>query len=423
MTTTPKNSIMPRMMDVCIIGAGPAGLLAAIFAAQAGAKTIVLERNSAPCRKLLHTGAGRCNLTHTGSVQDFIRSYGQSGRFLRHCLYEFSADDLRQYFHRQGLQTKVEKNGCVFPVTDRAGDVADALLNHARNLSVRFLYESQVQGIEKVRDGFVMVLDTEKISAKAAVIATGGVTWPSTGSTGDGYNFAKAFGHTIVEPRPCLGPLVTAQNWPGRLGGVAVPNVVIKTKIANRKVQVSGPLMFTANGIGGPAVLDLSRLITDFLPDYDNPVQITIDLLPQYPIEQLDEQIISLCSEHPKKTLAGVLSRWLPASLTTSLCEQIAQSQTIQAGILQKSQRKQLMDMLKHLPLSVVAACPIADATVTRGGVSIVEINPTTMESKLCPGLFFAGEVMNLDGPCGGFNLQIAFSTGALAGTTAAHGK
>jgi predicted Rossmann fold flavoprotein len=409
--------------DVCIIGAGPAGLLASIFAAQTGAKTVVLERNAAACRKLLHTGAGRCNLTHTGSVQEFIKSYGQFGRFLRHSLHEFSPDDLRQYFARQGLPTKVEKNGCVFPVTDRAGDVAGALLNNARKLSVRFLYNKEVQSIEKDQDGFVIVLDTEKVSAKAVIIATGGVTWPFTGSTGDGYNFAKTFGHTIVEPRPCLAPLVTAQTWPGSLAGVAIPNVVIKTKIANHKIQTSGPLMFTGNGIGGPAVFDLSRLITDFLPDYDNPVKITIDMMPRYQIEQLDEQIISLCSEHPKKALAAVLSQWLPTSLMTNLCEQIYPSETILAGTLRKNQRKQLVRLLKQLPLSIVAARPIAEATVTRGGVSIAEVNPKTMESKLCPGLFFAGEVINADGQCGGFNLQIAFSTGALAGKMAAHSK
>jgi len=405
--------------DVCIIGAGPAGLLASIFSAQSGAKTVIVERNTTACRKLLHTGGSRCNLTHTGSVKEFIRSYGPFGRFLQHSLYEFSADDLRQYFAQQSLQTKAEKDGCVFPITDRASDVARVLVNNARKLSVRFLYDREVQSIEKDQDGFVTLVRTEKISAQAIIIATGGVTWPFTGSTGDGYKFAEAFGHTIVEPKASLAPLVTAEIWPSQLGGVGIRNVVIKAKIANRKVQASGPIMFTSNGIGGPAVLDLSRLITDYLPDYDNPIKVTIDMMPEYEIEQLDRQIIYLCSKHPRKALAGILARWLPISLVSNLCKQINPSQTIPASTLQKSHRKQLVRMLKHMPLSIVATCPITEATVTRGGICTTEVNPRTMESKLCPGLFFAGEVINADGPCGGFNLQIAFSTGSLAGKMA----
>ena len=406
--------------DVCIIGAGPAGVLAGIFAAQGGAKTVVVERNAAACRKLLHTGGGRCNLSHEGSVEEFVRAYGPFGRFLKHSLYEFSADDLRRYLAEQGLETKVEEGGCVFPVSDRAGDVADVLIEHARRLSVRFLYGREVKSIEKGHDGFAVIADAEKISARAVIIATGGVTWPFTGSTGNGYEFAKAFGHTIAEPKACLTTLVVAEKWAGQLGGVAIPDVVIKAKIGNRKVQSSGALMFAKNGIGGPAVLDFSRLITDHLPDYDKPIKIAIDLIPECEIEQLDREIVLLCSKHPKKKLAGVLGRWGPRALMVNICEQIDPSQTILAGGLQKDQRKRLVRMLKGLAFSIVAAGPIAEATVTRGGICGAEVNPKTMESKLCQGLFFAGEVIDVDGPCGGFNLQIAFSTGSLAGKTAA---
>jgi predicted Rossmann fold flavoprotein len=422
--------------DVSIIGAGPAGLCAAIFAAQAGAKTIVLERNTTACRKLLRTGGGRCNLTHTGSVEDFVRAYGPFGRFLKHSLYEFSADDLRRYFAQRGLPTKAEKEGCIFPDTDRASDVARVLLDHAQMLSVRFLYGKTARSIEKKQDGFVALADTEKVFAKAVIIATGGVTWPATGSTGDGYQFAGSFGHTIVDPRASLAPLVTAQTWLARnrkashrkvsltgltgLAGVAVPHVVIKAKVANRRLSASGPLMFTDSGIGGPAALDFSRLITDFLPDYANPIKATIDMMPQYQIDRLDKEIVSLCSQHPKKTAAAVLAKLLPRSLASSLLSQIDTSETILAGQFPKSRRMQVVKMLKELPLSIVATCPIAQATVTRGGVCTDEIDPKTMESRLCPGLFFAGEIINADGPCGGYNLQIAFSTGHLAGKTAA---
>jgi predicted Rossmann fold flavoprotein len=420
--------------DICIIGAGPAGLFAAIWAAQAGlrraqssrAKTLIVERNPCAARKLLRTGRTRCNLTHSGSVQDFLKAYGASGRFLRHCLYEFSADDLRKYFAARGLRTKVEEDGCVFPVTDRATDVAAALLDHAKELSVQFMYGRCVQAIRKENDFFTITTDKNEISAKAVIIATGGVTWPFTGSTGDGYKFAKALGHTVVEPKAALCPLLTAESWPANHQGVGIPDVVIKTlvrrcgKVENRKFNARGPLMFTAEGIGGPAVFDLSRLITDLLPDYDNPLRVTIDLLPQYDSARLDKEIIEICSQHPKKTVAAIVAQFVPKSPAAQLCEIMNLSDTTVCSQLTKNRRRALVQILKALPLSIVAAAPIDEATVTCGGVSTDEIDPKTMESKLCRGLYFAGEVINVDGPCGGFNLQIAFSTAHLAGQSAA---
>jgi predicted Rossmann fold flavoprotein len=252
------------------------------------------------------------------------------------------------------------------------------------------------------------------------IVATGGVTWPHTGSAGDGYKFAQAFGHIIVEPKACLTRLITTESWPGQLAGVGVGNVVITAKIDNRKLSASGPMMFTHDGIGGPAVFDISRFVTDFLPSDAQPIKITIDMLPAYEVQELDREIISLCAKNPQKELAGVLAGFIPHSLASYIAHELNPSATILAGQLQKRQRRQLVDALKKLPLSVEATGPIAEATVTRGGVSADEINPKTMESKLCSGLFFAGEVINVDGPCGGFNLQIAFSTGCLAGKMAA---
>jgi predicted Rossmann fold flavoprotein len=287
-------------------------------------------------------------------------------------------------------------------------------------LSVRFLYGRTVRSIEKKQDGFAATTDKDTVLAKAVIIATGGVTWPATGSTGGGYQFAKSFGHTIIAPRASLAPLVTAETWLGPLAGVAVPEVVIKAKVAKRRLSASGPLMFTGTGIGGPAALDLSRLITDFLPDYANPIMATIDMMPQYQIDRLDREILALCSQHPRKTPAATLANLLPKALLSSLCSRVDPSETILAGQLPRDLRMQLVKMLKELPLSIVAIGPIDQATVTRGGVCTDEIDPTTMESRLCPGLFIAGEVINADGPCGGYNLQIAFSTGHLAGKTAA---
>lgn len=406
--------------QVCIIGAGPAGLMAAISAAKAGAETALIEANSSAGRKLLRTGRTRCNLTHTGSVDDFIKAYGPFGRFLRHSLHDLSPDDLRRYFARHKLETKVEKDGCFFPVTDRASDVLRVLVDDARDLSVRFLYGWPVQGITKDQTGFLLLSNARKIAANAVIIATGGVTWPHTGSTGDGYRFAQALGHTIVEPKPCLVPLVTVEAWPAQLAGLGVPYVVITAQVSSRKLRCAGAMMFTHDGVGGPAVFDLSRLIADFLPASAAPINICVDLMPEYPLQELDKKIISLCSNSPRKELAGALAELLPRALLLKLCALADAPAALVASQLQKAQRRHLVAMLKKLPLSIKAAHPIAEATVTRGGVSTDEIDPTTMESKLCPGLFFAGEVMNVDGPSGGYNLQIAFSTGSLAGKTAA---
>jgi predicted Rossmann fold flavoprotein len=406
--------------DICIIGAGPAGLFAAITGAQAGAQTLVVERNTSSARKLLRTGRTRCNLTHTGSVQDFLKAYGASARFLRHCLYEFSGDDLRKYFAARGLKTKVEKGGCVFPVTDRATDVARVLLDHAKELSVRFMYGRRVGSIQKESERFIVSTDKDRISAKAVIIATGGATWPFTGSTGDGYEFAESLGHMTVPPKAALCPLLTAEKWTRELQGVGITDVIIKTKIDSRKINVRGPLMFTAGGIGGPAVFDLSRLITEHLPNYDNPIHVTIDLLPQYDSAALDKEIIETCARHAKRTLAAVATKFVPKSLADQLCMLLNPSQSLLANQLTKTQRRKLVELLKALPLSVVDTAPIEEATVTHGGIDTAEIDPKTMESRLCKGLYFAGEVINVDGPCGGFNLQIAFSTGRLAGVCAA---
>jgi hypothetical protein len=394
--------------------------MASISSTKTGAKTTVIEANTSAGRKLLRTGRTRCNLTHIGSVEDFVKAYGPFGIFLRHSIYNFSSDDLRRYFTEHNLKTKVEKDGCVFPVTERAGDVVRVLVDDALMSSVRFLYGRGVQSVEKNENSFVLLTGSEKVVAGAVIIATGGVTWPHTGSIGDGYKFAQALGHTIIKPKACLTRLVTAETWPGQLAGVGVGSVVITAKLDNRKLRVSGPMMFTHDGIGGPAVFDLSRFITDFLPNAARPIKITIDMLPAYEVQELDREIISLCTKNPQKELAGVLAQFFPHSLASHIAGKLNPSTTILAGQLQKHQRRKLVDTLKRLPLSVETAGPIAEATVTRGGVSTSEINPRTMESKLCSGLFFAGEVINVDGPCGGFNLQIAFSTGCLAGKMAA---
>jgi len=396
--------------------------MAAIFAAEAGAQTTVIETNTSPGRKLLLTGAGRCNLTHQAAPRELVRAFGAKGRFLSYALYQFTPQDVRNFFAGLGLRTKLEKDGCVFSATDRASDVRDTLVDRARKLGVTFMYGRRVDGITREAGAFVVLTSTERIDAEKLIVATGGLSWPKTGCTGDGYRFARQFGHTIVEPRASLVPLVTRETWPGQLAGTAVENVKISARLNDKKVSASGAMIFTDVGIGGPAVLDMSRYLTDYLPAGGAPVAIMLDLAPHVEQARLETQITEHIGANPKKKVPNVLAEFVPKRLSSVLCRQAGCDDELEAGRLRKDVRKELIRMIKALPLSIVRTKLIAEATVTRGGVSVTEVEPKTMESKICPGLFFAGEVLDVDGPCGGYNLQACWSTAALAGSSAAQG-
>ena len=400
--------------DVCVIGAGPAGLMSAIFAAQAGAQVVVIEKNATAGQKLLLTGGGRCNITYTGTVDDFVRVYGKSGRFLRHCLHEFSPDATRDFFGQIRIATKVDEAGCVFPVSESAGNVQYALLDQCKKLGVQFVFGRGVEGIKKHGAEFVISAGKEDLTAHKVIIATGGASYPATGSTGDGYKLAKSLGHTIIGPKPALVPLITSEKWCAELAGISRDNVTISTIIDKKKVSVSGPMIFTYDGIGGPAVLDLSRLLTDYLPA-KKPIEVAIDLVPAMNEAKLEEYLMGQLSQYSKKIIANVLFELVPKKLGGLICALAGITET-NASQLKKEQRRKVIQLLKKLPLSIEATTPIEDATITRGGISTAEIDPKTMQSKVCPGLYFAGEIIDVDGPCGGYNLQIAWSTGALAG-------
>jgi predicted Rossmann fold flavoprotein len=415
---------------VCIIGAGPAGLTSAIFASQGGAKAIVLEKNETAGRKLLLTGGGRCNITHSGTVDDFVRAYGPYGRFLRHCLYGFSPEAVQKFFAEIGVATSVDNTGCeprrvhshkpnvvygcVFPVSQRAGDVQDALLRRCRKLGVEFVFGRRVEKIDRASGHFQIRFDSRVITARKIIIATGGVSYPQTGSTGDGYKMAKSLGHTIIEPKAALVPLITDEKWCTDLAGTSLDNVRISAMIDKRGVATTGAIVFTQDGIGGPAVLDLSRLLVGYLP-----VKILIDIVPAMNETKLEEYLIERISQHSKKVVANALFDLLPKKLAGFLCC-LARIAKTPGNQLKKGQRRQLIQLLKKLPLLITAARPIEEATITHGGVSTAEIDSKTMQSRICPGLYFAGEVIDADGPCGGYNLQICWSTGSLAGISAA---
>jgi predicted Rossmann fold flavoprotein len=408
---------------VCIIGAGPAGLMAAIFSAKAGAETFVIEANKSPGQKLLLTGGGRCNLTHRASPKELVRAFRDKGRFLSFSLHRFSSQYIQDFFAHLGLRIRIEKDGCVFPASDRAGDVRDILLAEAKKLGVRFIFSAKIQSIAKHGECFTIERAGQKILAEKVIIATGGLSYPSTGSTGDGYRFAQHFGHTIIGPQASLVPLVTLENWPSELAGTSLDNVKITASLGKKKIVTTGAMLFTHDGISGPAALELSRLITNFLPNEKNPIKISIDLVSNIDETVIEKVILKQIGEHPKKIVANILAEIVPRHVSQILCWLLDLPENLSANQLNKDMRKKLLHFLKSVPLSIVRTRPIAEAMVTRGGVNITEIEPKTMESRICPGLFFAGEVIDVDGPCGGYNLQMCWSTGALAGLSAARSK
>jgi len=406
--------------DLCIIGSGPAGLSAAVSSAEKGAKTVICESNSTAGEKLLLTGGGRCNLTNSCDIKKFIRAFDEKRFFVRHCLYEFKSDDLRRFFARRGIPTKVQNDGCVFPASEKSSDVRDVLVKEALKLKVTFLFDNPVLDIRKKNGLFYVLCKKQPVTSKKLIIATGGLSYPGTGSKGDGLRFAKKLGHKIIEPKAALVPLLTQQFWPAKLAGISVPNVIIFAKINDKKIRCSGDVIFTHRGIGGPAALDFSRLIADGLFKDKKPLPVSIDTTACAEQTEWEKRFLELCEKKPKKTVKSILSLLYPQRFATVFCEQFAFAGGEIAGQLQKSGRKRLIKLIKALPLTITGTGPIKQATITRGGVSIDEISPRTMESIICPGLYFAGEVIDVDGPCGGYNLQFAFSSGALAGKSAA---
>jgi predicted Rossmann fold flavoprotein len=406
--------------QVCIIGAGPAGLMAAIFSAQTGALTTVIESNSVPARKLLLTGGGRCNITHLSEPDEFIKSINNGGKFLKYCIFRFSPRYIQDFFTECGLQLRIENDGCVFPLSDRAFDVKDTLLNKAAALGVKFIYNKPVTDIVKSNDTFIVTAGLTTIEAKKVIIATGGLSWPQTGCTGDGYRLAEQFGHHIIKTKASLVPLVASQYWIGNVEGTALENVTITTKINNKKIVATGSFIFTNDGIGGPAAQELSRYITDYLSTESEPIPVKIDLIPNLRPYELEKYIIEYSAANPKKLIENILTAYMPKRLSSLLCTLAGCSDGLLAAHLQKNLRKKLVELVKTLSISIIRTRPISEAVVTRGGVCLDEIEPKTMQSRICPGLFFAGEVIDADGPCGGYNLQICWSTGALAGISSA---
>ena len=407
--------------NVVIIGGGAAGLSAALFASRAGARVTLLEKNEKFGKKLYITGKGRCNICNACDTESFLRNVQRNPRFLYSALRFLSPDDLQKLINDLGCPTKVERGNRVFPVSDHASDVSKAFLNALRGQALKLQVE--VLGVE-ASDGRVTgvrVRDAQGervLPCDCAIIATGGASYPVTGSTGDGYRFARELGHTVTDLKPSLVPLTTKEDWPKQLQGLSLKNVCLTARLHGKiKYCEQGEMLFTHFGVSGPLVLSLSSVLAT--ADWRD-VQVTLDMKPALTAEQLDARVLRDFAENPRKQLQNLLPALLPsrmAEIFPALCSVSAVKQPAQ---ITAAERARIVGIMKAIPLTVTGTRPMEEAIVTCGGVSVKEIAPSTMMSKKVNGLFFAGEVMDVDAFTGGFSLQIAFSTGALAGNSAA---
>lgn len=418
MTYTTKSA--PDAADVLVVGGGPAGMMAAIAAAGAGARVTLLEKNGLLGRKLRITGKGRCNLTNDCDRDTFLSNVPANPRFLFGAFAGFSNADVKAFFESLGVPLKTERGNRVFPISDRASDVAEAMERECRRLGVRILRRSAT-GLT-VSEGCVRGVRTSEgeLSAAAVIVATGGVSYPLTGSTGDGHRFARAAGHTVTPLLPSLVPLTSHGGLCPSMQGLSLRNVGVRiVRVADGKTAYTdfGELMFTHFGVTGPTILSASAHLSDIVPGR---YELQIDLKPALDAQKLDTRVLADLGKYRNRDLSNALVDLLPRKLIPAFVGACGVSGDKKVHEITKAERAGIVETLKCFRVPLDGFRPIAEAIVTRGGVSTKELSPKTMESRLCHGLYFAGEVIDVDAYTGGFNLQIAFSTGHAAGLAAA---
>lgn len=404
------------MSRVVVIGGGPAGLMAASQAALYGNSVTLLEKNPRTGRKLVITGKGRCNITNACDNDTFISNVISNPRFLYSAINGFDTSDTVSFFNSLGLETKVERGNRVFPSSDRAMDVADTLLNFARNAGVKIVCGCQADSLV-IKDSLisgVKDVNGKVYTADAVIIATGGKSYPLTGSTGDGYRLAKSVGHTITEIVPSLVPLTIKGDECKQMQGLSLRNISVSVTSDGKKVfEDFGELVFAHYGVSGPVILSASSHLKNIS---QSNYKLVIDLKPALDAETLDKRIIRDFEKFNLKEVGNSLSELLPSKLIPVVLKRWGIDKTTRCNSITKEQRRALTDILKNLDFEITGTRAIDEAIITRGGVKVSEVNPKTMESKLINGLYFCGEVLDVDAYTGGFNLQIAFSTGYLAG-------
>jgi predicted Rossmann fold flavoprotein len=410
------------MTDAVIIGAGAAGMVAAGFAAKRGLSVVLIERNERPGRKLMITGKGRCNLTNDCDLNEFMNNVPWGGKFLYGSFSRFPPRDVMAFFEGLGVPTKVERGNRVFPQSDKASDIVDALRNFDSRSGVRTIHGrvSRILMLDKNVAG-VMLEDGSTVETRNVLVCTGGKSYPTTGSTGDGYGLARQAGHTIMALRPSLVPVETQEVWPQELQGLSLRNVTLEVldgKHGSSVFKELGEMLFTHYGVTGPLVLSASAHMRDMKLLSDLGYKLRIDLKPALTAIQLDLRLQRDLIKFANRDFINSLGDLLPSKLIPVFAGLSGIPPQVKCNQITKEQRFSTVNLLKGLELTVKGFRPIEEAVITSGGVKLSEINPSTMESKIVKGLYFAGEVLDADAYTGGFNLEIAFSTGFTAGNS-----
>ncbi len=405
--------------DVIIIGAGPAGLLAAGRAAELGGKVLMLEKMRNEGRKLLITGKGRCNITNNATIGEFITHVFPNGKFLRNAFSQYYSEDIINLLEKYGVDVSLERGGRYFPTSNKAADILRALLQWVNELGVEIktgyrvekllVEDNKIQGVRANGENFL---------AKKVILATGGKSYPATGSTGDGYELARRVGHKIEKPIPALVPVETKGSTAQKLQGLNLRNVKAVVWIDGKKAgEAFGEMIFTHFGLSGPIILTLSRIMVKALQN-EQKVEITIDLKPALDEQKLDKRLQRDLNEHGKKQLINIFRSWLPASMIPVFIELLQLDPEKACHQVSGKERKKIRHLMKNMPFEISHNRSFKEAIITAGGIPTNEIRPKTMESKIVSGLYFAGEIIDLDAETGGYNLQIAYSTGWLAGNS-----
>lgn len=401
---------------VIVVGGGAAGMLAAGVAAKSGAKVVLIERNDRLGKKLAITGKGRCNVTNACSTDEVLKNVPRNSRFLHSALSAFSPEDAMRFFEQYGCELKIERGNRVFPVSDKSASVIAALQKFLKEQRVEIIHERARELL--LRDGVIAGVRTDAGNhyGRSVIVCTGGCSYPLTGSTGDGYEMAKKAGHTIVQPRGSLVPIEEDGSWCARMQGLSLRNVAIRLVNQKKKTVYEdfGELLFTHFGVSGPTILSASAHMKE-----EDTYTLYIDLKPALDEQKLDQRILRDFEQYQNRCIENALQDLFPKSLIPVLIERAGIDPATQANAITKQQRRRLLELTKLFPISIAGLRPVEEAIITAGGIKVKEVNPKTMESKLIPGLFFAGEILDVDAYTGGFNLQLAWATANAAGLAA----